>query len=392
MQKQMKRNLHLLSLYRVMSSSIIAMPVIVLFFQQNGLSQAEIFLLQSVFAITAVICEVPSGYFADRFGRRTSLIAGALLWSLGWIIYSFSHGFSQLAIAEVTLGIGLSFVSGADSALAYDSFLALNKKEDYRRFETRNFLWMGIGGAVTGIVGGIIGQYNLRATVISQLLLALPLIAIAWRMTEPPMVKEDPSKEMAKNVIKVTKYALHGHKEIKWLIFYSAVVGTLTHTMVWLNQPYFQAAGIPVIWFGVIWAALVATPLLFIRLTDRYEELLGKKRALISFVIIGVVTYGLVGAVQSVWLIPALLGFSFIRTVYTPILRDYLNGLVDSSIRATVLSVQALAQRLLYVGAGPLIGWVMDVYSLSTALLFSGAFYGTLGLFVLFNLKRLRML
>jgi MFS family permease len=81
------------------------MPVAVLFFQQNGLSQSEIFLLQSIFAVTAVIFEVPSGYFADLFGRRISLITGASLLCLGWTIYIFSHGFAQIAVAEMLIGL-----------------------------------------------------------------------------------------------------------------------------------------------------------------------------------------------------------------------------------------------------------------------------------------------
>jgi len=392
MQNNMEQNIKLLKAYRILSSAIFLMPVAVLFFQQNGLSQTDIFLLQSIFAVTAVIFEVPSGYFADRFGRRISLIMGASFLSLGWVIYIFSHGFAQIALAEITLGLALSFVSGADSALAYDSFAALNRKKDYRKFETRNFMWMGIGGAVAAIIGGLIAQYSLRATLGAQLLTALPLIFIALRLTEPPRIKEDPSKDLANNVIKVTKYALHGHTEIKWLIFYGAVVGTMTHTMVWLNQPLFVESGVSIEWFGVIWAVLVSAPLLIVRFTDRYEELLGKRGALVSFLAIGVVTYSIVGSIQAVWVIPILFGFSFVRTVFTPILRDYVNGLVDSSIRATVLSVQALAQRLLYVVVGPLIGWTLDAYSLSTALLFSGALYGLMGLIVLANMRRLRMI
>lgn len=392
MKQKLERNLKLLTAYRVMSGSIIVMPLVVLFFQDNGLSQTDIFLLQSIFAVTSVIFEVPSGYFADRFGRRTSMLCGAALWLSGWIIYSFSNGFAQLAVGEVMLGLALSFISGADSALAYDTFLALDRKKGYRKFETRNFLYMGVGGAVAALIGGVIGQYSLRAAVVSQVFVAAPLLLLAWLMVEPPMVKQDDSKNMLRDVARVAKYALHGHREIKWLIFYAAVVGTTTHTMVWLMQPYFQAAGLPLEWYGIVWAALVAAPLLIVRFTDRYEEVLGKRKALASFVAIGVISYGFIGVFQAIWAIPALLGFSFIRTVFTPILRDYVNELVDSSIRATVLSVKELARRLLYICVGPIIGWVMDVYSLSTALLFSGALYGLLGLFVLINMKRLRML
>ena len=87
-----------------------------------------------------------------------------------------------------------------------------------------------------------------------------------------------------------------------------------------------------------------------------------------------------------------ILAFYFIRGVHTPILKDYLNVLITSDIRATVMSVQSLVQKLLYASLGPLIGVVMDAYSLQVALLFSGLIYGLLGLFALINMRRLRQI
>ncbi|MBI3983743.1 MFS transporter [Candidatus Microgenomates bacterium] len=392
MPRQMARNIRLLRVYRLLFGSILAMPVVVLFFRANGLDQTQIFLLQSIFSLALILFEVPSGYFADRYGRRTSLMLGGLAGVAGWTIYSLSHGFWGLVPAEFVLAVSVSFISGADSALAYDSLLAVDRAEEYRRFETRTFIWSGAAGALAALVGGPLGSISLRGTIAAQILVALPMPLLAWQMVEPPRVMGDPSKAVAQNIRQIVRYALRGHQEIKWLIFYGAVVSSLTYTMVWLYQPYFESVGIQLPWFGLLWAVLVGSPLLVVRYVERYEAALGKRGALVSFVLIGFTTYVVIGSVQTVWVLPAMLGFSFIRAVFTPTLRDYVNSLIESSIRATVLSVQALVARLLYVAAGPLIGWVMDAYSLQDALLFSAALYGLLGAYVLLMMRKYRLL
>ena len=52
----------------------ILMPIIVPFFQSRGLNMAQIYQLQAIFAFFVLVCEVPSGYFSDLFGRKISLI------------------------------------------------------------------------------------------------------------------------------------------------------------------------------------------------------------------------------------------------------------------------------------------------------------------------------
>jgi uncharacterized membrane protein len=64
--------------------------------------------------------------------------------------------------------------------------------------------------------------------------------------------------------------------------------------------------------------------------------------------------------------------FYLVRGYATPVLKDYINRITDSSIRATVLSVRNFIIRLLFALTGPLLGWVKDVYSLPQALLLAG--------------------
>ncbi len=387
-----RRNITLLYAIRGLVAALVIVPVIVPFWQSHGLTQTQIFLLQSGFGLTLIAFEVPSGYVADHLGRRTSLIAGAVLLPAGFAVYSFATTFSTMLVAEMVLGVGASFVSGADSALAYDSLLALGERGGYRRFEAVTFTWSGSAEAVASICGGLLAVVSLRLPVVVQVGIYALLLPVTLMLTEPPRQRTTSARHVIRDVLRVTRYALHGHAEVKWLIYYAALVGTLTHTMVWLIQPFYALVGVPLGWFGVLWAAQMVAAAVFARYADRYERALGRRRALTTLLVVGVVAYALLGLFPVAWLLPVLLGFYFVRGVQTPILNDHVNALVDSDIRATVLSVKSLAQKCLYVVLGPLIGLVVDAHSLPAGLLFSGAMYGVLGVLVLLGMRRARVL
>ena len=290
------------------------------------------------------------------------------------------------------LGIGASFISGADSAFAYDTLLASGLQDRYRKFEAVSMAFSSIGGVLASLAGGLIAAWlGLRATIALQVPLDLFLLAATLLLREPVRHKIVTKSNAIRDVLRVTTYALHGHREIKWLIMYGAVVGTMTHTVLWLYPLYYQMVGIPIGWFGVLGAAQYGAVVLFSMLVNRYEKL-GRGVVFTSFIVIGVATYLAMGFRPTVWLIGAQIGFHFIRAVSDPILKDYVNCLVESDIRATVLSVKSLVQRVLYIGVGPVIGWVVDAYSLRAALLFSAMLYGGLGAITLLALRRHRLL
>lgn len=388
----LRRNLTLLYAFRGLTAALVVVPVIVPYWQSRGLSQTQIFLLQSAFGLSMVLFEVPSGWFADRFGRRTSLLVGSVLPPLGFALYAVSPGFAGMVVAEVILGLGLSFISGADAALAYDSLLSIGEEAGYRRFEARTFTWTGLAEAGASVVGGALAVISLLTPVIVQAGVYSLLFPLALLMTEPPRQAVSAGRDLVGDVVRVTKYALHGHAEVKWFIFYAAVIGTLTHTMVWLIQPYYQQAGVPLGWFGVLWAVQMAALAVFARYGERYEIWLGRRRALVWLLVLGCGAYAVLATATVWWLLPVILVFYFVRAVQTPLLNDYVNSLVDSGIRATVLSVKTLAQRALYVVLGPVIGAVMDAYSLRAALLFSAVVYAVLGVVVVAGMVRARVL
>jgi len=117
-----KKNLAALYLIKIAKWMNLIMPVIVLFYKSNGLTMKDIFLLQSVYSLTLMILEIPTGYFADRTGRKNSILIGASLGFAGYLTYSLSFGFWQFVVAEIILGARYYF-----DVLALNSTLASKK-------------------------------------------------------------------------------------------------------------------------------------------------------------------------------------------------------------------------------------------------------------------------
>jgi MFS family permease len=117
-----KRVIYALSFFRTF---MLIVPVIAPFFESKGLSLAQVFYLQALYASAIVILEAPSGYLADRVGRRTVLLIGSIAHGIGYLWLNFSDSFTDLVVFEFFLGFAVSLMSGADLALLYDTEKAL---------------------------------------------------------------------------------------------------------------------------------------------------------------------------------------------------------------------------------------------------------------------------
>ncbi|MCG8415192.1 MAG: hypothetical protein MI746_13315 [Pseudomonadales bacterium] len=129
MQQSLRRNIPMIYGLAFFQCFMVIVPVIVPFFASKGLSLAQIFYLQAVFATTIVLLEAPSGYFADIFGRRTALLIGSVIHGCGFFLLNFADDFFSLMLFEITLGVSTSLLSGADLALLYDTQKALDAEE-----------------------------------------------------------------------------------------------------------------------------------------------------------------------------------------------------------------------------------------------------------------------
>jgi len=352
----------------------IVMPVIVLFYQNNGMGMQEIFTLKAIYSIAIVTMEVPSGWMADVWGRKKTLFIGSMMGAAGFLIYSFSFGFWAFAAAEIVLGIGQAFVSGADSAMLFDSLKASGKTEKYTKLEGRITSAGNFAEAIAGVIGGLLAAISLRTPFYFQFVVAAIAIPAAFTLVEPKIHSTVHIRSLKKIVQNIKSTFLKNHN-LRISVLLSSITGTATLTFAWLVQPYFLAIKLPVEMYGIFWTALNLTAGISSVFAHRVEKFLGKNWSLLVIVLLITLGYFLSGIAISIWGMAFLFMFYLMRGIATPILKNYINQYTESDIRATILSVRDFIIRIIFAAIGPLLGWITDNINLESAFLLAGGIY-----------------
>lgn len=355
------------------------MPIIVLFFKENGLSMSQIFILKAVYSVGMLVMEIPSGYFGDVWGRKKTLITGTILTTIGYSIYSGSFDFWQFIIAELILGVGQSFISGSDSALLYDTLKSTNNEKEYQKAEGKVTSVGNFSEAIAGVIGGLLATISLRIPFVCQAIVSAIAIPAALTLVEPKLDMERRVASM-KDILKVVKYALIDYSKLRYFILFSSLIGTATLTYAWFIQPFFIEAELPVAMLGVIWTILnliVGTASIYAHKIERRFT----QKQMTGFIFIMISSGFIITALHiSIWMIPFIFIFYIVRGIATPVLKDYINILIESDVRATVLSLRNMFIRINFAIIGPLLGWTTDHYSLQTGLTAAGIFFLISGL------------
>ncbi|WP_372776768.1 MFS transporter [Mangrovibacterium sp.] len=365
-----KRNILNLYLIKLAKWFNLVMPVVVLFYQNNGLSMQQIFWLKSIYSVAMVAMEIPSGYMADVWGRKKTLLLGAILGTLGMALYSFSYGFWAFALAEIVLGIGYSFISGSDSALLYDTMKSAQREKDYMKQEG----WITSAGnfaeGIAGVFGGLLATMSLRLPFYVQFGVAAIAIPAALLLVEPKS-RIDSTKPTFNSSLRTIREMLQ-HRQLRAALLISSFAGTASLTFAWFVQPYFKEAGLPVSLFGLMWTLLNLSVGISSVFSYKIERTVGRRYALL-IIILG---FGL-GFYLAAWEV-SLIGigllffFYLIRGIAHPILKDYINRYTRSEVRATILSLRNFVIRIVFAIIGPALGFLTDRFSLSLALLATG--------------------
>nr|WP_319266518.1 MFS transporter [uncultured Draconibacterium sp.] len=368
------KNIPRLYLVKISKWFNMVMPIVVLFYQSNNMGMQEIFVLKAIYSIAIVGMEIPSGWMADVWGRKKTLVLGSILGSLGFLIYSFSYGFWAFVVAEVILGIGHSFVSGADSAMLYDSLKADKRTDKYVREEGRITSVGNFSEAIAGVVGGLLAAISLRTPFYFQFAVAAIAIPAALTMIEPKIHSTEHIHSVKKMVQNIRNTFVTNHN-LRVAILLSSVTGTATLTFAWFVQPFFKAIDLPVELFGVFWTALNLTVGISTVFAYKVEEFLGRRWSILLVIALLSAGYVFSGISISYWGLGFLFLFYLVRGLATPIFKNYINQYTNSEVRATMLSVRNFIIRIAFAGIGPLLGWITDNISLSKAFLLAGIIY-----------------
>ena len=378
---KLEDNINKMYLLKAVKWFMILMPIIVLFFEKHGLSLTQIMILQATYSFTVALFEIPSGFFADIYGRRLSLFFGSIWTFLGYLIFSFYSGFNEFFIAEIFLGIGGSLISGADSALIYDTLLELKKDEDYTKIEGKNYGIGNVSEGLAGILGGFLAVSSLELPVYIQTFVLFFSIPLSYSLVEPKS-----SYKLAKSfksILLVVKETFFQKNRLKWYILYSSAMGIGTLSIAWFVQPFLMEIDTPLIYYGIIWASLN----IITGITSYYSYIFEKGKVLIYISLSMLISFILLGFNISIY------GFIFIVLIYlmrgiiTPNLRNLININSTSERRATVLSLRSFVIRISFALIAPILGYITDVYEISYVFYFLGLLVGISSLLAVYKLK-----
>jgi MFS family permease len=363
-----------------------------IFLLDAGLSNLEAFAANAFFTAGMVLFEVPTGVVADTVGRRTSYLLGTVALSLSTLLYvllwQIEGPFWAWAIVSMLLGLGFTFFSGAVEAWLVDALAATGFTGEVESVFGRGQI---VGGAATlagSVAGGFIAQQvSLGAPFVLRGLILLVMFVVAFRLMHDigftPAKRGRPLAEMRKIFSASIDYGWRV-PAVKWLMIEGLFIGGVAIYAFYALQPYllelygdpeaYQVAGLVA---AIVAGAQILGGLLGPRLRRRFAR---RTTALVLFTGIGVLALGLMGLIENFWVVLGLVvAWGLVFAASMPIRQTYINGMIPSAQRATILSFDSLMASSGGVWTQPLLGRAADVWGYAPSYVL-GAAISALGL------------
>lgn len=374
----------ILTLFNTLATSFI-WGINTLFLLDAGLNNAEAFLANAFFTIGQVIFEIPTGIVADLRGRRTSYILGTLTLAASTLLYlgawMIHAPFWAWAISSILLGLGYTFFSGATEAWLVDAMAHAEYKGEMESVFAKGQAVSGIAMLAGSVAGGFIAQisdlgvpYMLRAVFLIVNFGIAVFFMRDWGFTP------EKSVNLGADVRKlfVTSFDLGLRKPaIRWVMLGAPFASGVGFYVFYAMQPHLLALyGDPAAYsIGGLMAAVFALTQIAGGLAAPMIRRLFRLRtsALLLAEILGVSGLLLLGLAANFWLaisIVTIWGLMF--SCIMPIRQAYLNTLIPSKQRATVLSFDSLMGSAGGVVIQPILGRSADLWGYMQSFILGG--------------------
>jgi MFS family permease len=346
-----------------------------LFLLNAGLDNTQAFAANAFFTVGQVLFEVPTGVVADTRGRRFSFVLGAatllvatLLYLVMWQIRAPLWGW---AIASILLGLGFTFFSGATEAWLVDGLRATGFTGTLESVFARAQIVTGAAMLTGTVLGGVVAQatnlgvpYLLRAAMLGVTLL------VALRFMHDIGFKPARGASVGAEVRTVVKGSIDGgfrNPPVRWLMLASPFTFGVGIYAFYALQPYLlqlygdpNAYGVAGLAAAVIAGAQIVGGLVVTRVRRLFRR---RTDALLLATVATFVLLVLVGWTTSFWVALVLVvAWAMIFAIEAPLRQAFINGVIPSEQRATVLSFDNLMGSAGGVVAQPALGRVADVY------------------------------
>ncbi|MCP4406005.1 MAG: MFS transporter [bacterium] len=368
------------------------LPIIVLYFLARNFTLAEFMVLLSVLNLSVFVFEVPTGVVADKFSRKWSVCSGTFFMGVSVLIMLTTVNYPLLIVGFISWGLGESLVSGADSALLYDSLQAEGMAAAFQQ-SIGTAISLQLAATVSGTIlcGIIVDRVGLRSPLSAGLGVILLAAIVTALFKEPPFLQAD-RKEMDKTFnAQVSSYITHlqasfrfigQSRELMALIFINIVILRLAFlTERPFAQPYLASFGYNPGHISYLHTLFYGSSALFAKYSHKLTTRMGdNERNSLSLVgLLGIVFLAImVNAWSSSVVVAAMAGIYLMKGVFDPLMQDSLNRRVASEKRASCLSIAKMGNNFLGMFLGPLFGYLSDAFSLKLSLFIFQWMFGLL--------------
>ncbi len=353
-----------------------------LFLLDAGLSNAEAFAANAFFSVGMVIFEVPTGVVADTRGRRFSFLLGAATLLLSTLLYLYMWNvtapFWAWAIASALLGLGFTFFSGATEAWLVDALTATGYTKDLETIFGRAQMVGGGAMLVGTVLGGVIAQFTDLGVpyIIRAAMLGITLL-VAWFFMHDIGFKPDREASPVTAVRTVVRGAVDGglrNRPVRWLMLAAPFSTGVGFYAFYAFQPYLlELYGDPNAYsIAGLAAALIAGAQILGGFAVPLARRLFPRRThfLIFGIAVSVLMLAGIGLTDSFLVALVLLTvWCLVAAIEEPMRRAFINPLIPSEQRATVLSFDSLMGSTGGVVIQPVLGRTADVFGYGTSYL-----------------------
>lgn len=366
-----KLNIGIFYALQVLSNSFsFSIPVLVPILIKYGMSPGETLYLQAAYIFVVALLQTPTGYFADLYGRKLSIIVGCATACFGIFIYLIADSATTFVVAELVLALATAFYSGANTALLYESMEACGRIHEYGKVYGRCIAISHATGLVMLVIGGYLASFGERVPFLATLICEIAFLLLSFLLIETKgRIALGPKQKKA--FLDAFNYALFKNKALSFLIFFQAIVLSATLVTFWYLPLIFNYFEVKEIYFGKLYALLGLIVTVASAYAFSIERKLGRAMhsMLITFLSIGFLLIGyntVIIACIGLFLIQVTQGISQVYfdkhiTVHSP-----------ENRRATVKSIGSfvlnIGQCLLLIICGVL----LDNFEIPKVMLITG--------------------
>ncbi len=349
-----------------------------LFLLDAGLSNTQAFGANAFFTVGMMLFEVPTGVVADTRGRRMSYLLGTFTLAVSTALYLLmwyaSAPYWSWALVSILLGLGFTFFSGAVQAWLVDALTFAGYFRDGGKLETvlaRGEIVEGVAMLGGSIAGGLIAQAtNLGVPYVLRTLVLIVTFGLAFTLMRDIGFKPARNKRLVEEVRSILRGSIAhglGNRPVRWIMLEAPFTGGVTIYAFYAMQPYLlelygneRAYGVAGLAAAIVAGAQIVGGLLVPHLGRVFRR---RTSVLLAGSGLGAGALAMIGLVPGFWIaIVLLVLWGLVFAAVTPVRQAYLNGLIESRERATVLSFDSLLSSSGAVAAQPVLGKVADVW------------------------------